>query len=209
MTTLANTFCSLVLVSAVASTQAGSVAYSNINPDGSYGELGNWFGTLGTQQGTLAASFVAEQSGRLDEIRLGMFLGSGSNRVTVKLFDDNNGAIGNNALWSVSATGRLGSPGSLFHMSKLDGLLLEKGKTYWLVGEAPDDGFTQLIWNTSAMDDANRYALNYWDSWQYFDGRENFAMELSVMPVPLPGAAWFLGAGVLGLIGISRRNKAA
>ena len=209
MKTLASMFCSIVLVLILAPTQAGSAAYSNLNPDGSFGGFANWFGTLGTQKGTLAASFTAEQSGILDEMWLGISLESGSNTLTVRLFDDNNGAVGNNALWSVSATGRLGAPGSLLHLNELDGLLLEKGKTYWLVSEAPDDGFTQLIWNRSAIDDPNRYALNYWDSWLYFDNLQNFAMELSVTPVPLPGAAWLLGSGVLGLIGITRRRKAA
>jgi hypothetical protein len=209
MKTLASIFCSIVLLLILVPTQAGSVAYSNVDPDGSYSGFGNWFGTLGAQTGTVAASFIAEQSGILDEIRLGMSLKSGRNTVTVKIFDDNNGAVGNNALWSVSATGRLRSPGSLFHMSQLNGLLLEKGKTYWLVGEAPDDGFTQLIWNRSAIDDPNRYALNYWNSWLYFDNMQNFAMELSVTPVPLPGAGWLLGSGLLGLIGITRRRKAA
>lgn len=209
MKTLASISCAIVLLLILVPTQAGSVAYSNVNSDGSYGSSGNWFGTLGTQKGTLAASFVAEQSGILDAIGLGMFLGSGSNTVTMKIFDDNNGAIGNKALWRVSATGGLGSPGSLFHISNLNGLLLEKGKTYWLVSEAPDDGFTQLTWNRSAIDDPNRYALNYWDSWLYFDSTENFAMELSVTPVPLPGAGWFLGSGLLGLIGITRRKRAA
>ena len=207
MKALASIFCSIVLLLILVPSQASSVVYDNLNPDGSYGASGNWFGTLGTQKGTLAASFVAEQSGILDEIWLSMFLESGSNTVTLKIFAENNGAIGNNALWSVSAMGRLRSPGSLFHMSNLNGLLLEKGKTYWLVSEAPDDGFTQLIWNRSAIDDRNRYALNYWDSWLYFDNTQNFAMQLSVTPVPLPAAGWFLGSGLLGMIGIAKRKK--
>jgi hypothetical protein len=50
--------------------------------------------------------------------------------------------------------------------------------------------------------------LNYWDSWLYFTNMHNFAMELSVTPVPLPAAGWFLGSGLLGLLGIARKKVA-
>jgi hypothetical protein len=33
--------------------------------------------------------------------------------------------------------------------------------------------------------------------------------DLSFSTVPVPGAAWFFGSGLLGLIGLSRRDKAA
>ena len=36
----------------------------------------------------------------------------------------------------------------------------------------------------------------------YFD-------DLSFTTVPIPAAVWLFGSGLLGLIGISRRNKAA
>jgi hypothetical protein len=208
MKTLVRSFCSIVLLLIIVPVEANSVAFSNLNPDGSYGISGNWFGKRGNQKGTLATSFVAAQSGILDEIWLGMFLESGSNTVALKIFADNNGEMGNDALWSVAASGQLGAPGSLLHLSNLNGLPLEKGKTYWLASEAPDDGFTQLIWNKSAIDDPNRYALNYWDSWLYFTNMHNFAMELSVTPVPLPAAGWFLGSGLLGLLGIARKKVA-
>ncbi len=45
-------------------------------------------------------------------------------------------------------------------------------------------------------------------------GSNSFAMyfedsTLNVNPVPLPAAAWLCGSGLLGLIGLSRRKKAA
>ena len=43
-----------------------------------------------------------------------------------------------------------------------------------------------------------------------FNG-ENFtrAQFMYLVPVPVPGAVWLFGSGLLGLIGISRRNKAS
>jgi hypothetical protein len=206
MKTQVRILCSIALLLIIVPVQAGSVAFSNLNPDGSYSAFGNWFGTRGSQKGALAASFVAAQSGILDEVWLAMFLESGSNTVALKIFADDNGVMGNSALWSTTGSGQLGAPGSLLHLSHLNGLLLEKGKTYWLASEAPDDGFTQLIWNKSTIDDPNRYALNYWDSWMYVANTHNFAMGLRVTPVPLPAAVWLFGCGLLALIGISRKK---
>ena len=197
--TLVRLFYSIVLMLIISPAQASSVAFSNLNSDGSYGGSGNWFGTLGSQKGTLAASFVAEQSGILAELWLGMFLGSGSNTVALKVFADDNGVMGESVLWSVSSSGQLGASGSLLHLGNLNGLLVEKGKTYWLASEAPDDGFTQLIWNRSATDDPSHYALNYWDSWLYFDNTQNFAMQLSVVSVPLPGTLLLFASGLICL----------
>jgi hypothetical protein len=200
---------SIVLLLLIVPAHASSVAFSNLNPDGSYGASGNWFGKLGPQKGTLAASFAVAQSGVLNEIWLGMFLESGTNAVALKIFADNNGVMSESPLWGVATSSQLGAPGSLLRLSDLNGPRLEKGKTYWLVSEAPDDGFTQLIWNKSAMEDPDRYALNYWDSWLYFSNMQNFAMELTVTPVPLPAGGWFLATGLLGLIGIAMRKSAS
>jgi hypothetical protein len=40
-------------------------------------------------------------------------------------------------------------------------------------------------------------------------GTADFAFDLQFRPVPIPAAAWLFGSGLLGMIGISRRKKAA
>lgn len=38
-------------------------------------------------------------------------------------------------------------------------------------------------------------------------GASGFALELA--PVPIPGAAWLFGSGLIGLIGMARKKEAA
>lgn len=40
-------------------------------------------------------------------------------------------------------------------------------------------------------------------------GATDFSVDLNFAPVPIPAAAWLFGSGLLGLVGIARRNKAA
>jgi len=54
-------------------------------------------------------------------------------------------------------------------------------------------------------------------SWSNFVGASNaplnnsypFAVDLTVSSVPVPAAVWLFGSGMLGLIGVARRKKAA
>ncbi len=38
---------------------------------------------------------------------------------------------------------------------------------------------------------------------------DNFEFDLTVTPIPIPAAVWLFGSGLLGLIGFSKRKKAA
>ena len=54
------------------------------------------------------------------------------------------------------------------------------------------------------------YLSNWGLGWgTVFGGQGNFnSVQLQSTPVPIPGAVWLFGSGLLGLIGISRRKKA-
>lgn len=87
---------------------------------------------------------------------------------------------------------------------------------WWLEGEATDPGSTNIFRNavlakygSKAMDDNNRTipvaALNLWADGQA--GNLNYVRQdqLVVTATPVPAAAWLLGSGLLGLVGIRRR----
>ena len=40
-----------------------------------------------------------------------------------------------------------------------------------------------------------------------FDGISGFELTADLSPVPVPGAVWLFGSGLLGLVGVARRKK--
>ncbi|MGD9160866.1 MAG: hypothetical protein PVG39_20775 [Desulfobacteraceae bacterium] len=66
--------------------------------------------------------------------------------------------------------------------------------------ENPPDGWSDWIWAFSM-------ATGYEDSIGYWDGGHGIAVrDAEVSAVPVPGAVWLLGSGLLGLIGIRRQR---
>jgi hypothetical protein len=71
----------------------------------------------------------------------------------------------------------------------------------------PDDGQMQYI---RIIDDSRVIdGQDYSKAW-CFGAQMHAAMAVNVMevsPVPVPGAAWLLGGGLVGLVGCRRRGK--
>lgn len=40
----------------------------------------------------------------------------------------------------------------------------------------------------------------------FYDNRGGVSLSVTDAPVPVPAAAWLLGSGLLGLIGVARRK---
>lgn len=83
--------------------------------------------------------------------------------------------------------------------------------TYWLsLHNGPLDSIdvSNLYWETS--DDVGNYAYKVPDfsgDWIPYGG-STYAFELyNGNPVPLPGAVWLLGSGLLGLIGLRKKLR--
>ena len=82
-----------------------------------------------------------------------------------------------------------------------------KSSFYWSGSDVPS-AFIDFAWyfdfDRGAQNDASQAALYY--AWAVHDGDVGVP---AVWPTPIPATVWLFGSGLLGLIGISRRKKAA
>lgn len=105
-----------------------------------------------------------------------------------ELFDTDDSLLGNRAIYFSPDDGWL-ELGSL-----VDGGLTAAGWDY-LADAILANGADQII-GAGLLDGMT-------------DGQMTYLMTAQVAPVPVPGAVWLFGSGLLGLIGISRRKNAA
>jgi hypothetical protein len=78
-------------------------------------------------------------------LTLALWYNRGVNESTVQLASDNNGVPGN-VLWEKTYDDLLGSYRSSVHLTDLNGPQINAGTRYWLVSQAPQDGFTTHAW---------------------------------------------------------------
>ena len=67
---------------------------------------------------------------------------------------------------------------------------------------APLFGYTQYSFVTQATSSSTTLSFGFRNDPTYF-----FLDDVDVSPVPIPGAVWLLGSGIVGLIGLKRRMR--
>ena len=98
----------------------------------------------------------------------------------------------------VGFTGPVG--GGNFIATGTEGTLTLTGSDQFILGISTDGG-TNWSGDTSVTSlGANAYTVNFSDG---------SVLEVDVSVIPIPATVWLFGSGLLGLVGIARRRKAA
>jgi hypothetical protein len=194
----------LIVLGKPSESRADFSIYNNLGPNNSYNSTA--YGFVGTSMGNnyeWAEEFIPSASGSLSGLNLGMIYDFGNNIVTLSLLSNANGALGN-TLWSQTFTNQLGSPGSMFSVSNLNGPMLNTGSSYWLV--AGTDSTSAQAWFAGFSGNPASMGVN--GSWTYNVPNSPLAMEVmanNVTPTPIPASFVLMGSGLLGLVGLRQR----
>jgi hypothetical protein len=97
---------------------------------------------------------------------------------------------------------------------------LDANTTYWFVLDS--SGVNGLLWDNTPSTNEDSPGSSGWTisdnraffnttslSWEASPTIHMFSVDATVSSVPVPAAAWLFGSGLLGLLGVSRRKKAA
>ena len=145
----------------------------------------------------------------LAEIRMALGWVTGVNGVTVSL-DTNNGSGPGTPLasWSFVGLPQFGTTNSIVHtMTFANGIVLQPGQTYWLV-TAPFAANTQAVWNLNSTGVVGLGAVNFGNVWLTTTGPSGAFEVLGKSVVPEPSTWLLFGAGLLGIMGALRKEKA-
>ena len=120
------------------------------------------------------------------------------------MFDDTDQAFGGSSLTVtvpeiVGFTGPINSGGDFF-ATGTGGTLTLAGSDQFILGISTDNGLNWSGDTSVTFMGANSYTVNFSDG---------SVLEIDVQVIPVPATVWLFGSGLLGLVGIARRRKAA
>lgn len=177
---------------------SGAVGFS-IGPNESYPSIVNVAGPL----------FVPSDSAYLNYFDVPIWNSHGDETTTMQFdlvtFNEDYSSLSTIETYLLT----LGSAGSMdsYSLYSNDNPLLVAGNEYWLLASSPD----AVGWLYTTSSDTSAQATSY-------NGGLNFSITLPEVdrqlalrvdgnPVPIPGALWLLGTGIIGVVGIMKRFK--
>jgi hypothetical protein len=193
-------------------TQAHSdLIYSTYDTGHTFSTTGLTVGTYIFQSVTYTAlqgvPFTPSFNAKLDSISFAAKYTSGLNALDVILTSDSGGVPGT-ALETFTFSG-LATTGTIYTANSSLHVALNQGTQYWVVLAAQGNGY--FSWNENINlpgSVAIKGLQGYPDTnWHVNSSIYTPVFDVNGTPVPIPGAVWLLGSGLLGLVAIRRRFK--
>ena len=118
--------------------------------------------------------------------------------------------ISNYILSPVNFTDNIPNTYNLIEFNPVEHPILYAGNTYWLVASVESETSVDLLYtwtcNLTEGVGSELAGRNYgedWDDQTYYP----LAYQIHGTAVPIPGAVWLFGSGLLGLVGLKRKLK--
>lgn len=167
----------------------------------------------------IAQTFTPEISGYLDHIVLGLHYSGEPSTAYIQIVDWDTSSPG-------STIGQVDDMVTVYGPTLLNteydfsdqGVYLESGTMYAILlsNDLVSVTGSESILGADVQWDDNLYLdgalwsnrFGTWDYWPYGDPNTDLQFETYMNPVPVPGAVWLLGAGLIGLVTMRRKiNK--
>jgi len=87
------------------------------------------------------------------------------------------------------------------------GLSVLNGDFKWTAGSTGARDFANQYLAAMSGPETMQYRLTFFESGVDSKGKQYSQNLVSVAPIPLPAAAWLLGAGLIGLVAVGRRRR--
>jgi len=191
-------------------TTHAATVFSNLGSGDSFGSAGTSFGFNDSQ---LAYSFNVDASATpffLDSIDVALSGGNSGTGVSVNLATNLAGGLEPDTILESSSVFVFGT--SALKTAPFTGTtLVSTPGTYWVWLDCTSGCFSNATWydnNIGALSDQATQTTPS-SPWNVFSTMTQGAFRVNGTVVPLPPALWLFGSGLLGLVGLARRKKAA
>jgi hypothetical protein len=216
----------MVTVFLGAMTAQAAIIYSTYPSSTTYTADWNITNTVIGQQGgedvigsDMAAKFIIESSGPnyyLDSIK--MYIKDAkdvtSDFLTLAISGhDSTNNIPNTSAYTLSPTdftNNIPDSYTLVEFNPAARPILQAGNTHWLIASVRDETAKDLLYYWTSNNSlsvssyiATRSYSSDWDDQAYWP----LAFQIHGTEVPIPGAVWLLGSGLIGLVAIRRRMR--